>query len=233
IYETEAGFTLVQDILYDALPYKPHDYTIWGIVAALDGNDLVAVTPTGSGKTTFLLGMTLALRELAAHPDKCLSNRTFPKNPLLLCVSPTLALQRETCKRFTDLKIDCLVINSDTLSEAAKVNQNLWEVAAEGPSVIVLSPEQLRTEGFDALQAKIAFNKRLCVLGIDELHLLFHWGKALRPSFVHIGQARFRLRPRDGRPLPLIGLSASVHAGKPWETIRDSLGLQSPTFRLI
>ncbi|KAJ6456290.1 hypothetical protein C8R47DRAFT_1227926 [Mycena vitilis] len=50
-----AGFALVRQILLAALPtFEPHDYQLDGVCKILDKIDLVAVTPTGSGKTGFI-----------------------------------------------------------------------------------------------------------------------------------------------------------------------------------
>ncbi|KAJ7058622.1 P-loop containing nucleoside triphosphate hydrolase protein, partial [Mycena amicta] len=228
IYETETGIALLKAILEPKLPYTPHDYTIAGIATVLDGNDLVTIAPTGSGKTTFFTGLILALRELAAHPERCLKDRMFPKKP-----PPPPIVSYSSASAGNTLGVDALVINADTISEAAARNQNLWDAAVDKPSVVILSPEQLRTEGFGQLLANKVFFARIAVLGIDELHLLFHWGKTFRPAFVQIGQVRHRLPHRErGRTL-VLGLTATLRAGDPWNMISESLAFESNTLRII
>ncbi|KAL0956775.1 hypothetical protein HGRIS_002895 [Hohenbuehelia grisea] len=53
-WSTPAGWELCQSILTDLrLGYEPHDFQIEGVCKSLDGVDLMAITPTGSGKTGF------------------------------------------------------------------------------------------------------------------------------------------------------------------------------------
>ena len=55
VYRTEAGRTLVTDILTKSQPrpIQPHDYQLEGICHALDRVDVVATMATGAGKTGF------------------------------------------------------------------------------------------------------------------------------------------------------------------------------------
>ncbi|KAJ7056594.1 P-loop containing nucleoside triphosphate hydrolase protein [Mycena amicta] len=129
--------------------------------------------------------------------------------------------------------VDSLVINADTIAEAASQNQNIWDAAVDKPSVVILSPEQLRAEGFGQLLAQKIFFARIAALGIDELHLLFHWGKTFRPAFVHIGQVRHRLPHRGLGRTPVLGLTATLRAGEPWDMISKSLAFESHTLRII
>jgi superfamily II DNA helicase RecQ len=50
----------------------------------------------------------------------------------------------------------------------------------------------------------------VCILGIDELHLLYWWGKSFRPAFQQIGAIRARLPLRGGRQIPIMGISATL-----------------------
>ncbi|KAJ3966807.1 hypothetical protein EV361DRAFT_872121 [Lentinula raphanica] len=61
---SEHGHALISDIVKMYAPFQPHDYVLEGIAALLDGLDLIAVTPTGSGKTGYIAFTTLVVREL-------------------------------------------------------------------------------------------------------------------------------------------------------------------------
>ena len=52
-YDSILGRVLCKMILAKYLPYDPHDYQLDGICSAMDGFDLFATTPTGSGKTGY------------------------------------------------------------------------------------------------------------------------------------------------------------------------------------
>jgi ATP-dependent helicase YprA (DUF1998 family) len=91
---TLEGRELCRQILQDRLPYDPHDYQVDGICKSLDGIDLMAVTPTGSGKTTFLTGYMHVMLAILDNPELC-PTAQFPvkKDPVMIVVCPTKALQ--------------------------------------------------------------------------------------------------------------------------------------------
>ncbi|KAJ6625298.1 hypothetical protein B0H10DRAFT_2186220 [Mycena sp. CBHHK59/15] len=69
-FHSPQGFDLVRKILLEALPtFEPHSYQMDGICKVLDKIDLVAVTPTGSGKTGFLFLTILVMIAIAANPS--------------------------------------------------------------------------------------------------------------------------------------------------------------------
>ncbi|KAJ7891464.1 P-loop containing nucleoside triphosphate hydrolase protein [Mycena leptocephala] len=83
-FHSPKGFDLVRKILLEALPtFEPHTYQMDGICKVLDGIDLVAVTPTGSGKTSFFFLTILVMIAIAANPSLC-PGVTFPKDPVIV-----------------------------------------------------------------------------------------------------------------------------------------------------
>ena len=106
-----------------------------------------------------------------------------------------------------------MVINADTIAQARTTQQNLWLEARTDPDVILLSPEELGSRECFHLLNNHSFTARMCILGIDELHLLYWWGKSFRPAFQQIGVIRARLPLRDGRQIPIIGISATLREG--------------------
>jgi superfamily II DNA helicase RecQ len=126
-----------------------------------------------------------------------------------------------------------MVINSDTTAQARLSKRNLWLEARTGPNVILLSPEELCHRECFQLLDNLAFSARLCFLGIDELHLIYWWGKSFRPAFQQLGVIRARLPLRDGRPIPILGTSATLREGAPMDSIRAVLGLIPGKYHLI
>ncbi|KAJ6613379.1 hypothetical protein B0H10DRAFT_1951536 [Mycena sp. CBHHK59/15] len=77
-FYSESGFALVRKILLTALPtFEPHHYQMDGICKVLDGVDLVAGTPTGSGKTGYLFVSIIVMIAIARTPSLCPSAK-FP-----------------------------------------------------------------------------------------------------------------------------------------------------------
>src|ERR1700674_1521050 len=69
IFSTPAGHRLAHSTLRPQLPYDPHDAQLEGICKAVDGVDIMVLTPTGSGKTGYLTMYMLFLLSLAANPE--------------------------------------------------------------------------------------------------------------------------------------------------------------------
>ena len=64
-FASPRGWQICRKILTDALPFGPHDYQLDGITHALDGQDVVAVSATGSGKPAYIYMLAVLLLTLA------------------------------------------------------------------------------------------------------------------------------------------------------------------------
>ena len=103
VYTTASGKALVRQILSQCKPVaiEPHDYQCEGICRALasDGDDVVATMATGAGKTGLLSFLMLVVRAISQDPSLALQNRMFPKNPCMIVICPTKALEEDmVCK---------------------------------------------------------------------------------------------------------------------------------------
>ena len=94
-YDSDAGRALCKRILQKYLPYEPHDYILDGICPVMDGYDLLAITPTGSGKAGYFILLMLVVREIAADKTLMVGEKTFPKDPVMILVLPTKALEED------------------------------------------------------------------------------------------------------------------------------------------
>ncbi|KAJ6624738.1 P-loop containing nucleoside triphosphate hydrolase protein [Mycena sp. CBHHK59/15] len=213
------GFELVRNILLGVLPsFEPHHYQMDGICKVLDGVDLVAVTPTGSGKTAYLFLTILVMMAISKTPLLCPAVK-FPKDPAIVVDA-----------NMEKLGVPALTINSDTVAAARLRGEDLWKKARAGIAMLILGPEQLISKGFRDLLACEAFYDRVCTLGVDEIHLLVYWGNTFRKAFKQIGFMRSRLRPG----IPIIGLTASLLADvKVQNAIFAFLGVNRGEFHLI
>ena len=133
----------------------------------------------------------------------------------------------------TGFGLRTMVINADTIAQARKTKRNLWFEARTDPDIILLSPEELGSRECFQLLNNLSFTARVCILRIDELHLLYWWGKSFRPAFQQIGVIRARLPLRRGRQIPIIGISATLREGPPMDSIRAVLGLIPGKYHLI
>ncbi|KAJ7104700.1 P-loop containing nucleoside triphosphate hydrolase protein, partial [Mycena epipterygia] len=228
------GFALVRRILLTALPtFEPHSYQMDGICKVLDKVDLVAVTPTGSGKTGFLFLTILVMIAIAANPSLCPSVK-FPKDPAIVVVCPTNSIEQQMApsqeENMAKIGIRALMINADTITAARIRGEDLWRKAREGISMLILGPEQLISKGFQDLLKCEGFFDRVCALGVDEIHLLAIWGLSFRKAFQQIGFMRARFRAG----IPIIGLTATL-LGDPRiaDAIFNFLGVNRGEFYLL
>jgi hypothetical protein len=68
------------------------------------------------------------------------------------------------------------------------VGRNLWEEARTDVTVVLLSPEELKSREFGHLLDLIY--SCIFALGVDEVHLLYFWA-IFRPRFRQIGASNF------------------------------------------
>ncbi len=152
------------------------------IRAALAGQDVLFITPTGSGKS-----VCYQLPGLLAHEPT-------------LVISPLKALMKDQVQSLRRKKIPTTYINSDlTFTE----KQQRYQFTARNLfSFIFVSPERFyatKDPGISKLLRPYSY------LVIDEAHEIEMWGMAFRPSYRKLGEVRRRL----GSP-PVIALTATA-----------------------
>jgi ATP-dependent DNA helicase RecQ len=164
------------------------------------GRDVLAVLPTGAGKSAIYQVPALLL-----------------DGPTVV-VSPLIALQRDQHAGLagTDAP-DAVVVNS---AQSAARTRRAWEKLRDGTAEYVfLSPEQLAAdEVVDALRAA-----RVSLFVVDEAHCVSEWGHDFRPDYLRLGPVIERL----GHP-PVIALTATA-APPTRNDIAACLGLRDPT----
>lgn len=100
VYNTPVGRVHVCQILASCQPcaVEPHDYQLEGICASLDGQDVLATMATGAGKTGFFSFLMLVICAISKDPSLALAGTSFPKNPAMIVICPTKALQTDMVK---------------------------------------------------------------------------------------------------------------------------------------
>jgi len=153
------------------------------IAPVLRGEDVLAILPTGGGKSLcYYLPALLA------------------ESGVTLVISPLIALMKDQVDSLPDhLRERAVTINSAL--EAGEVRRRLEQVAAGGYRLVYAAPERLRQPPFLHTLRRAGVNR----LVIDEAHCLSVWGHDFRPDYLYIGAAREAL----GRP-PLLALTATA-----------------------
>ena len=98
-----------------------------------------------------------------------------------------LSFACKQAEQFRQAGLTAIVINADTIEAARKVGRKLWEEARSKVTMILVSPEELKSNDFrDLLEIKV-FWKRIYAMGVDEVHLLYFWGAGFRTRFRQFG----------------------------------------------
>lgn len=182
--------------------FKKHQKEI--IQAVLDGNDVLVVMPTGSGKSVcFQL------------PGLAMENQT-------MVITPLKALMKDQVEGLWQKRIPATFINSDLDQDEKENRLNLFKQKLF--RFIYIAPEQF----YDKYQDnKLKINHPLLqnkfdLLAIDEAHCIDKWGRSFRPSYSQLKELKNAL----GNPRT-IALTASA-SKRVQQNIIDSLELKNP-----
>jgi len=175
-----------------------HPGQLEAITAAVNGHDVLAVMPTGYGKS--------AIYQVAA---------TLIHGPTLI-VSPLIALQADQVAAIAAAEDapDAVAVNS---SQSARTNTDAWEaLSTRDAEYLFLSPEQLAKD--DVVERLKGLGVSLFV--VDEAHCVSSWGHDFRPDYLRLGDVIERL----GHPT-VVALTAT---GSPpvREEIVERLGMR-------
>jgi ATP-dependent DNA helicase RecQ len=175
------------------------------VAAVLDGSDVLAVMPTGSGKS---LGYQL--------PAIMLPGTT-------LVVSPLISLMKDQVDELNRRGIPSGALHS-MLADDAK--RGVLRAARAGTlRLLYVAPERFASDTFLRLLGGIAVSRFV----VDEAHCVSHWGHDFRPDYRRLRAAAGLCRRSDGaagRP-PMAAFTATATS-----EVRDDivalLGLERP-----
>ena len=134
----------------------------------LAGEDVLAVMPTGAGKSL------------------CFQVPALVLGGLTVVVSPLVALMQDQVEGLRFVGVAADTINSSRLRED---NVEAWRrVQAGKTALLYLAPERLMAERMLAALEKLP----VCLIVVDEAHCISQWGPAFRPEYALLGELRAR-----------------------------------------
>jgi ATP-dependent DNA helicase RecQ len=139
------------------------------VSAILDGRDVLAVMPTGSGKSL------------------CYQLPALLNDGLTVVVSPLIALMRNQVAQLRGYGIAAAALNS---ANDPDENRAVLDRLAHGElRLVYVAPERLvRADTLDLLKrAKVA------LLAVDEAHCISQWGHDFRPEYAGLGKVQAEL----------------------------------------
>jgi len=151
------------------------------INSVMDGKDVLALLPTGGGKSV------------------CFQVPALAKDGLCLVVSPLIALMKDQVENLKQKGIPALAVYSGM--SFLEVKKTLQNAAYGNYKFLYVSPERLETGLF--LEYLPAMNINL--LAVDEAHCISQWGYDFRPTYIRIAALREQLPT-----VPVLALTASA-----------------------
>lgn len=161
--------------------------------AAVDGKSLLAVFPTGGGKSiTFQLPALMAGK--AAHG-------------LTVVISPLQSLMKDQVDNLNSIGITEAVTVNGLLDPIERANA-LERVSNGSATLLYISPEQLRSRTIE----KILVSRNVARFVIDEAHCFSAWGQDFRVDYLYIGDFIRELQKKksDKKPIPVSCFTATA-----------------------
>ncbi len=177
------------------------------ISQALEGRDVLALMPTGGGKSI------------------CFQVPAMMKEGICIVVSPLIALMKDQVENLRKRGIPALLVCAGMTYR--EIDATLDNAVYGDYKFLYVSPERLRSDLFLARAAKMNVN----YLVVDEAHCISQWGYDFRPEYLKIADVRGKIAGTAfPEKVPVMALTATATQDVA-EDIMDRL--QFPSHNLI
>ena len=160
--------------------FRPMQEEIIG--AALEGKDVLAIMPTGGGKSV------------------CFQVPGLMSEGVTLVITPLIALMKDQVQNLSSKGIRALAVHAGMTRH--EVDLALNNAAYGDYKFLYLSPERLSTQLFRSYLDVLDIS----YIVVDEAHCISQWGYDFRPDYLRIGE----LRERIGAPVIALTATATM-----------------------
>jgi ATP-dependent DNA helicase RecQ len=174
------------------------------IDAILSGRDVLAVMPTGAGKSL------------------CYQIPALMLEGLTLVISPLISLMKDQVNALQEAGIPAAFLNSSL--RADEYADTISRAAGGEYKILYIAPERLR-KGFPFRLAGSSAAPEIALAVVDEAHCVSQWGHDFRPSYLEITGFIRQLKIR-----PITAAFTATATGKVRDDIRRILSLNDPYF---
>lgn len=168
------------------------------IQSVLDGNDTLALMPTGGGKSL------------------CFQVPALVKEGVCLVISPLIALMKDQVENLVSRNIKAFAVHSGMSQEEIELALN--NCIYNHGKFLYISPERLDTDRFKQVIHKLKIN----LIAVDEAHCISQWGYDFRPPYLKIANVRTMIPD-----VPILALTATA-TSEVVEDIQQRLSFRSP-----
>lgn len=166
------------------------------VESLLKNEDVVAIMPTGAGKSI------------------CFQIPALCKSGLTVVFSPLISLMKDQVDSLVDQNIPAALINS-TLTQT-EFNKTMYDVRSGTIKLLYIAPERLGSNFFCNVLRSMPISQVI----VDEAHCISQWGHDFRPSYRLIGDWLASLPKR-----PVVGAFTATATKAVENDIKKLLGL--------
>ena len=171
------------------------------IEAALNGQDVLGIMPTGAGKSL------------------CFQIPALMMDGITLVISPLISLMKDQVGTLNQAGIHAAFLNS-SLTQGQY--HTALKYAMQGRyKIIYVAPERLETEDF--INFALNSGVKISMLAVDEAHCVSQWGQDFRPSYLKILEFLKKLPYR-----PVLTAYTATATAEVRDDIMDILNLRDP-----